>query len=380
MDRIQVGHIPSITWNRLKTNAAVIEKAPVLDVSVDTTFQKLPEGVSVKTMSPDDAEKWMKAHAPEEEPEKVVASKQPIYHPQAFATGLGEEYDTYMRGSLREVHLLEVKDGAQIETPVLWDQTFYSGNQAASAQIIHVGEGASLTLAMTCRSSRKAHGTAAVSTKVLLEKGAKLALAKVQLLGKGYTHFDDLGAALLDKASMQFISLELGAGNSYTGAQAELVGNASAFQAKVGYIAQDGTTDMNYNVVQRGRKTNCEMSFDGVLDHGAVKRLSDTIDFRRGSKGSYGHEKENVLLLADNIVNKSLPVILCEEEDMEGSHGATIGQLDQDMLFYLASRGIDEKAAQQLMVRARLGAVARELPEEKLREEVRDYIEEAFQA
>ena len=65
---------------------------------------------------------------------------------------------------------------------------------------------------------------------------------------------------------------------------------------------------------------------------------------------------------------------------MEGSHGATIGQLDQDMLFYLASRGIDEKAAQQLMVRARLGAVARELPEEKLREEVRDYIEEAFQA
>ena len=47
MDRIQVGHIPSITWNRLKTNAAVIEKAPVLDVSVDTTFQKLPEGVSV---------------------------------------------------------------------------------------------------------------------------------------------------------------------------------------------------------------------------------------------------------------------------------------------------------------------------------------------
>ena len=111
MDRIQVGHIPSITWNRLKTNAAVIEKAPVLDVSVDTTFQKLPEGVSVKTMSPDDAAKWMKAHAPEEEPEKVVASKQPIYHPQAFATGLGEEYDTYMRGSLREVHLLEVKDG-----------------------------------------------------------------------------------------------------------------------------------------------------------------------------------------------------------------------------------------------------------------------------
>ena len=101
MDRIQVGHIPSITWNRLKTNAAVIEKAPVLDVSVDTTFQKLPEGVSVKTMSPDDAAKWMKAHAPEEEPEKVVASKQPIYHPQAFATGLGEEYDTYMRGSLR---------------------------------------------------------------------------------------------------------------------------------------------------------------------------------------------------------------------------------------------------------------------------------------
>ena len=84
-------------------------------------------------------------------------------------------------------------------------------------------------------------------------------------------------------------------------------------------------------------------------------------------------------MLSDDIVNKTLPVILCEEEDMEGSHGATIGRLDAQMLFYLASRGIDEKSAERMMVRARLSAAAQDIPDERLRAELVNTVEEAFQ-
>ena len=41
-------------------------------------------------------------------------------------------------------------------------------------------------------------------------------------------------------------------------------------------------------------------------------------------------------------MNQTIPLILCEEEDVEGNHGATIGKLDEELLFYLESRGIPE--------------------------------------
>ena len=80
----------------------------------------------------------------------------------------------------------------------------------------------------------------------------------------------------------------------------------------------------------------------------AKKVFRGTIDFKRGSAGSVGSENETVLLLGEDAENKTVPVILCAEENVEGSHGATIGELDEDTLFYFASRGIDRAAVERL--------------------------------
>ena len=47
-------------------------------------------------------------------------------------------------------------------------------------------------------------------------------------------------------------------------------------------------------------------------------------------------------------------MILCAEEDVEGNHGATIGELDEDTMFYFASRGIDKEHAENIMARANI--------------------------
>lgn len=47
-----------------------------------------------------------------------------------------------------------------------------------------------------------------------------------------------------------------------------------------------------------------------------------------------------MLLVVDNMVNQTIPLILCAEEDVEGNHGASIGKPDENMLFYAATRGI----------------------------------------
>jgi Fe-S cluster assembly scaffold protein SufB len=64
------------------------------------------------------------------------------------------------------------------------------------------------------------------------------------------------------------------------------------------------------------------------------------------------------------VVNRSVPVILCTEEDVEGNHGATIGKIDQDMLFYLESRGIPEEMIYDMLSKAVVDSIKKKIGDE----------------
>ena len=78
----------------------------------------------------------------------------------------------------------------------------------------------------------------------------------------------------------------------------------------------------------------------------------------------------DVLLMDDQVVNQTIPIILCAEEDVEGNHGATIGQLDEETLFYMQSRGLPEKEIYALMERGRLASVISKIPDPDFRDEL----------
>ena len=83
--------------------------------------------------------------------------------------------------------------------------------------------------------------------------------------------------------------------------------------------------------LHEGKKTQSNMQAGGVLRDHAFKLYRGTIDFKWGAKGAVGNEKEDVLLLSNDVVNQTIPLILCAEEDVEGNHGATIGKLDDEL-------------------------------------------------
>lgn len=113
---------------------------------------------------------------------------------------------------------------------------------------------------------------------------------------------------------------------------------------------------MNLVVNHWGKKTKCEINASGALNDAAKKIFRGTIDFKRGSSGSVGSEQETVLMLGEDAVNKTVPVILCAEENVEGTHGATIGEMDDDTRFYFGSRGIDRETAESCFRARRLPA------------------------
>lgn len=123
---------------------------------------------------------------------------------------------------------------------------------------------------------------------------------------------------------------------------------------------------MNMAVNHFGRNTTSEIDASGALKDSARKVFRGTIDFKIGSAGSVGTEKETVLMLGENAVNKTVPLILCAEENVEGNHGATIGEMDDETAFYFESHGIDRETAETLLSRAAIERLARLVGDEQL--------------
>lgn len=242
-------------------------------------------------------------------------------------------------------------------------------------------EGENLTVILDYTSENGAENYFAIKTNVTLEKNARLHLVKVQLLGKNTTHRDDTFAVIGSGAKFQLTQIELGAKKSFVGVYSNLAGDSSNFKSDISYyLAAEQELDMNFVAEQRGKKTQSQMCAYGSLKDAAKKTYRGTIDFKNGCAASTGNEQEETLLLSEGVVNKSIPLILCGEEDVSGEHGASIGHLDENILFYMNSRGIEKAQAEEIMARAKIMRVAANIADEKCVEKVTNFLDKIFGA
>jgi Fe-S cluster assembly scaffold protein SufB len=115
------------------------------------------------------------------------------------------------------------------------------------------------------------------------------------------------------------------------------------------------------------------MIIEGALNDNAKNHFKGIIDFIEGSKNAVGYENENCLLFSDKAISKSLPMLLCHEEDVSGTHSVSTGKPDEDKLFYLKSRGISEDESKKLIM---IGNFTKALTKVKNKEEILEYIDE----
>lgn len=273
--------------------------------------------------------------------------------------------------------VITTKKGVKVEKPV--KITYKAGeDNSLNSHIIYVSEGSELTLIEVFESDNK-DNLLGLQTRVYVCENASIKLVRVNLLSDSTDHFDDLGFHLENDAKAELVQLELGGKRSYVGVRTELVGRKSEYRSATGYLCKgDSLLDMNFVTNEWGKKASSNMDASGVLLDNSTKVYRGTIDFKEGAKGASGFEKEDTLLFSPNIINKSVPLILCHEEDVEGDHGATIGRIDEKLLFYIKSRGIDEKAAKQLMTEAYINAVTEQIGDDETEGKVIKYVSEVF--
>lgn len=380
---MKVNVLPVLTYGFLKVNDSTVSESDIKIDSFETPdASKMPQGVDVER-GVDYAEAG----------EIFIKNKDRIMYTtgdfagpnadtsgrndgQAIRTGMGIDVDELMISAGAKCDVYTVEENVKVSEPVIIEYKMKDGEGCISSQVIHAKKDSEISVILVYESEKEFGGFHGISTRLLAEEGAKINIYKIQMLGDKFIHFDDIGGACFKGGSIGVTTLELGAEKTWTGCLVNLVEKDAELISNMGYLVRyNNFLDVNYIADQRGKNTNSVMHAKGVLMDSATKVFRGTIDFKNGSSGSAGDEQEDTLMLSPDVINRSMPVILCQEEDVDGRHGATIGQLGEDLLFYMQTRGIDEENAKRMMIRARLDSVARTIPDKELEQRVIFYIQ-----
>ncbi len=221
------------------------------------------------------------------------------------------------------------------------------GESRVSVLSINAGNNSNLNVFVMLSGS----GSLVLKTDTVVGDNAKVKIVFTQFTDSSGKLITDSTATVGKNSKLSEFRFFPGTVGTYAQSKVNLNGNDSQLLSNTAYLAEKSQkVDVNYVINHFGKRTSCDIAVNGVLNDNASKTFKGTIDFKCGSSGSVGTEVENVLLLGDNIVNKTLPVILCDEEDVNGNHGATIGRISDETLLYFASRGISAKDAEKLLV------------------------------
>ena len=294
----------------------------------------------------------------------------------AFEHGVGDEAAAYLRYAAGERVVVQADPGKQVDAQVV--VAAVPGTVSAAAIDVIADAGSSVNLSIVVEADADASGQApqpegitGTTVRVFADDGAQVSITRTQALDEGFTDIDDTGLFAADDARIDVRQTILGGSATFTGLAGDLRGDSSRIDVDTRYLGHgDHKLDLNYSLRHHGPKSRCNLQANGVLADRASKTLRGTIDLVRGCKGAEGAENETVLLVDEGVHNKTVPVILCNEDDVAGNHGATIGHIRDEQLFYLASRGLSQEAAERMFVAAIVEQAAIDAPDEAAKDAV----------
>jgi Fe-S cluster assembly protein SufD len=145
------------------------------------------------------------------------------------------------------------------------------------------------------------------------------------------------------------------------------------------YLARGGQLADHHTVVDHARP-HCESHeyYHGILSGRAHGVFNGKIFVRQDAQKTNAKQNNRNLLLSDEAVINSKPQLEIFADDVKCTHGATVGQMDEEAVFYLRSRGLGLDHARQIMVRAFASDVVERIPLEPVRAHLNLILTERF--
>jgi len=271
---------------------------------------------------------------------------------------------------MRDGALIEIAEGAESGPPIrlLYLSTDGWAGETHPRTLIALGTGARATVAIDHIAVGTATGLVDCVTDIDLGPGARLELVKRQREAAGTYHIAQTHVRIGRDAALDAFTLAAGgrlARNEIcvrlAGAGAECSLNGLTLGRDRQHI--DNTTDVDH-AVPHGRSTQL---YKNIMDDRAHSVFLGRVHVAPDAQKTDAHQMNRNLLLSRGARADTKPELIIHADDVKCGHGATVGDLDREALFYLRSRGIEETAARAMLIEGFAGEMLEAIGDEGLR-------------
>jgi Fe-S cluster assembly protein SufD len=283
-----------------------------------------------------------------------------------LTTGMGQASLALMQGGVG----IRIRRGADTRLHLRFLQQVET---VQSRVLIEVGEGASLLLLESHAGTR---GVANLGLEILLQPNAQLTHVRLAESAPEGILIEEIGVAVardahygahLPQAGARFSRLELAVKLDGEGAEAALDG-AGVLGAK---LHADVTTHIEHVA---GNTTSTQL-FKYIAGGHSRAVYQGKISVHKGADGSDSRQTAKAILAGERAEADLKPELEILADDVKCAHGAAVGDLDADSLFYLRARGIPESEAREMLVRAFIAEAVEGIAREDVRATVWNFIE-----
>jgi len=188
--------------------------------------------------------------------------------------------------------------------------------------------------------------------ELFVEDGAKLEYVSLQNLSQQTWHFASHHARVGRDAELDWVAGGFGSKKGKIRIQNDLAGAGATSRVTGAYFA-DAEQHLDYDTFQEhiAPNTTSDFAFKGALRESASSVWRGMIRVEKDAQKTNAYQENRNLLLSKDAHADSIPGLEILANDVRCTHGATLGQVDREQLFYLMSRGLSRAEAERLIVR-----------------------------
>ena len=282
--------------------------------------------------------------------------------PESLAGLLGRNVDTGQPGFnsfntafMRDGACIELNQGVVLDRPIhlLFVATGRNAGLAVLRNIIIAGAHSQATVIESYVALGDAASLTSAVTEITLEAGAGLEHYKLEQESETASHV--AGIHVVQGRDSRFTSHNVALGGNLVRNDLQVALNGPGAEAVLNGLSVtrgrqhvDNNTLIEHNTPQASSRE----AYRGVLDGRSRCVFNGRIVVHRDAQGSAARQTSHNLLLSDAAEVDAKPQLEIYADDVQCSHGCTVGQLDQEALFYFRSRGVAEKLARSLLIYA----------------------------
>jgi Fe-S cluster assembly protein SufD len=188
--------------------------------------------------------------------------------------------------------------------------------------------------------------------EIVVQEEAKVEYVSVQNLSRGTWHFASHRARVERDAELDWVAGGFGSAKGKVWIENDLAGRGATSRVTGAYFA-DGAQHLDYDTYQLhgAPDTTSDFAFKGALRDTATAVWRGMIRVEEGAQKTNAYQENRNLLLSKQAHANSIPGLEILANDVRCTHGATLGQVDREQLFYLMARGLSRAEAERLIVR-----------------------------